>query len=89
MDDTTAQIGMPRYRCHKTVCALKIAKIERGASDGSVMIIPEECGYDPFGVTGEYMDKHQVEVGGYYIVYDDGYKSWSPAKAFEEGYEKI
>lgn len=25
-------------------------------------------------------------VGGYFVVYDDGYTSWSPAKAFEDGY---
>ena len=28
-------------------------------------------------------------VGGYYVVYADGYKSFSPATAFEEGYTKI
>lgn len=50
------------------------------------MITPEEKGYAPFGVTLEYLHKHQPEVGGYYVVYADGYKSYSPAKAFEEGY---
>jgi hypothetical protein len=28
-------------------------------------------------------------VGGYYVVYDDGYKSYSPSEAFEGGYTKI
>jgi len=28
-------------------------------------------------------------VGGYYVLYPDGYESWSPAKAFEEGYVPI
>ena len=28
-------------------------------------------------------------VGGYYVRYEDGFESWSPAKAFEEGYTKI
>ena len=28
-------------------------------------------------------------LGGYLVVYDDGYVSWSPAKAFEEGYTRI
>lgn len=27
-------------------------------------------------------------VGGYYVEYDDGYMSWSPARAFEDGYTK-
>ena len=29
------------------------------------------------------------EVGGYYVVHKDGYKSFSPANAFEEGYTRI
>ncbi|MCK9988658.1 MAG: hypothetical protein AzoDbin1_05130 [Azoarcus sp.] len=28
-------------------------------------------------------------VGGYYVVYEDGYKSFSPAIAFESGYTRI
>ena len=35
------------------------------------------------------MDRHKPKAGGYYVVYDDGYKSYSPAKAFEEGYVRI
>lgn len=29
------------------------------------------------------------KVGGYYVVYEDGYESWSPAEAFEKGYTLI
>lgn len=28
-------------------------------------------------------------TAGYYVLYDDGYESWSPAKAFEEGYSRL
>ena len=35
------------------------------------------------------MEKHKPHAGGYYVVYDDGYKSFSPAKAFEEGYRLL
>lgn len=28
-------------------------------------------------------------IGGYYVRYEDGFESWSPAKAFEEGYTKV
>jgi len=86
---------MPRYQCHKKVWALKIAAIERDGvgedreSDGSAMITPLEAGYAPFRVDHDYMRKHKPEIGGYYVVYDDGYKSWSPAKAFEEGYTRL
>jgi hypothetical protein len=29
------------------------------------------------------------QVGDYLVEYDDGYVSWSPAKAFEDGYSRI
>jgi hypothetical protein len=29
-----------------------------------------------------------AEVAGFYVVYEDAYKSYSPAKAFEDGSEK-
>jgi len=86
---------MPRYECHKQVWALKIkaivrdsdkAREEQRETDGSAMITPEENGYAPFKVDAAYMHKHKPEVGGYYVVYADGYKSFSPTKAFEDGY---
>lgn len=51
-------------------------------------IVPEEEGYAEFPVSREYVLKHNPKVGGYYVVYADGYKSWSPAQAFEEGYTR-
>lgn len=53
------------------------------------IITPDDHGYAPFFVDQAYMDKHKPEVGGYYVVYEGGYKSFSPAKAFEEGYTRI
>jgi hypothetical protein len=52
-------------------------------------ITPEEEGYAPIPVSFEYLRKHNPQVGGYYVVYADGYKSWSPAQAFEEGYTRV
>lgn len=82
---------MPKYQSHKQVWALKIKSIvidgegEDRDTDGSAVITPEEEGYAPFKVNWEYMSKHKPKVGGYYVVYKDGYKSFSPAKEFEEG----
>lgn len=96
--DMSVTAEMPKYKCYKEVWALKIknmdydfikAQEENRETDGSVMITPEEKGYAPFRVDLEYLKKHNPEVGGYYVVYKDGYKSYSPAKAFEEGYELI
>ena len=79
---------MPKYRCHKKVWALKIDGITR-LSDGRWSILPAESGYAPFVVPASYIERHTPAVGGYYVVYDDGYKSYSPAKAFEDGYTLI
>ena len=86
---------MPKYKCHKEVWAFKIKFIVRDGegenreTDGSAMITPEEEGYDAFKVDHQYMHKHKPEVGGYYVQYKDGYKSFSPADAFEDGYSRI
>ena len=89
---------MPRYSCHKKVWALKIKEIvldsdkaneENRETDGSAMITPVKEGYAPFRVDHEYLRKHTPQVGGYYVVYSDGYKSFSPAEAFEGGYSLI
>ena len=52
-------------------------------------ITPEDTKYAPFKVGLEYMHKHKPYVGGYYVVYADGYKSFSPADVFENGYTKL
>jgi len=93
-----AAMEMPKYRSHKEVWALKIKEIvfdsdlAKGVNretDGSATITPEEKGYALFKVDQAYVTKHRPKVGGYYVVYKDGYESWSPADAFEGGYTKI
>lgn len=79
---------LPKYKCHKVVWALKIAGIEQKV-DGSTLIVPDETGYGPLEVSRDFMSKHKPQVGGYYVVYKDGYASYSPADAFEDGYTKI
>lgn len=74
---------MPRYRSHKEVWALKIKSIE-----GNV-ITPEEEGFAPFEVDARYFEKHEPKAGGYFVQYRDGYKSWSPASEFEDGYVRV
>ena len=89
---------MPKYKSHKEVWALKIADIaydidkanaENRETDGSATITPAEKGFRPFKVPSEYLEKHNPHVGGYYVLYKDGYRSFSPADAFEEGYSLI
>jgi len=49
-------------------------------------LVPQNPELDPVKVGSAYLAKHRPEAGGYYVRYDDGYESFSKAKAFEEGY---
>lgn len=78
---------LPSYKSHKIVYALKIKVVN--VEDGMIGIVPEDDRYAEFQVDSAYYDKHKPQAGGYYVVYEDGYKSWSPADAFENGYTKV
>jgi len=88
MQDYVDQTEMPKYSCHKEVWALKISDVEATASGGRRLSFVAE-GYAPIEVDAAYTAKHNPQPGGYYVVYADGYKSWSPAEAFEAGYTLI
>ena len=82
---------LPRYRCHKEVRSFKIDQINPGRLDGQgpgatlvSLTIPLSI-----SVGEEYLHKHDPEPGGYYVRYADGYESFSPCAAFEEGYTLI
>lgn len=79
---------MPRYQCHKKVRALKLRNIPWPTKDGAILEF-EGVGYAPITVPTELFARYRPTAGDYYIVYDDGYASFSPAKAFEDGYTRI
>jgi hypothetical protein len=85
----TAQRELPRYKCHKEVHALKILKVEGPQDDGSYIITPADSAYESLRVPDIFVLKCKPEAGGYYVFYTDGYRSYSPAKAFEEGYTLV
>jgi hypothetical protein len=62
---------------------------KKGEEFVGAIITPEENGYTAFPVSTEYVRKHKPVVGGYWVQYADGYQSFSPANAFEEGYTLI
>jgi len=80
---------MPKYRCHKEVWALKIKAVKPEALTTGAVLVFEEDGYAPMRVPQGFIDKHDPQPGGYFVQYKDGYQSFSPAKAFEEGYTRI
>lgn len=77
---------MERYISHKQVEAFKITVIHQPSTDGTVRLLGQS---DIEVVDQKYMDKHNPQTGGYYVRYADGYESWSPAAAFEEGYTLV
>lgn len=81
------QRELPRYKSHKEVWALKIARVDHHVEGGT--LFPEDQSYEKIHVDHNYMAKHEPTAGGYYVAYKDGYKSFSPAEAFEEGYTLI
>jgi hypothetical protein len=80
-------LQLPKYQCHKTVHALKIAGIVGDVT--GVYFTSTEPGFERVHLSPEFTTKHKPEVGGYYVVYEDGYQSYSPAAAFESGYTRI
>jgi hypothetical protein len=79
---------LPAYRCHKVVRAAKITDVSPADEKGAVLLDLGELG---FSLTAgkEFVAKHNPKAGGYLVVYQDGYRSYSPAEAFESGYTKI
>jgi hypothetical protein len=81
---------MPRYRSHKEVWALKIDAIEIH-QDQSATIAPADEGFAPFKTKPGWAERWggSEDDTGYYVQYADGFASWSPTTAFEDGYTRI
>ena len=84
----------PLYQCHKQVRAFKIEQMnwhypttEEEAPVPAYMLIQGEG----FAVreSGDWCYKHEPSIGGYLVIYDDGYHSYSPAAAFGKGYTRL
>lgn len=69
------------YQCHKQVRAAKIERVDPRA------LVLE--GSSRYPIEREFLDRCKPQPGGYLVVYEDGYESYSPAKPFEEGYKLI
>lgn len=89
------QREMPRYQSHKVVHALRIKEIHHHPQPANSVggtgatIVPADEGYGPFDVDADFVQKHDPRPSGYFVVYADGYKSFSPSEAFETGYRRI
>ena len=87
--------SIPWWLCHKKVQAFKIQEIRiipgppMSQGYNTAELIPEGIECLPVTVSSDYLHRHKPQVGGYYVLYVDGYESFSPADAFENGYTRI
>jgi hypothetical protein len=81
----SASTPLPRWRGHKTVYAARITGFRQNGNP----LMPDVLLGDVGGIVSMLEDwhaKHAPHVGGYFVQYEDGYTSFSPAEAFESGY---
>lgn len=89
-----SDVDLPSWKCHKVVKAVKIKSIHyQESSDPEVpghqpYIVPADSSISAFFVEMDF-SIHKPLPGGYFVVYEDGYQSYSPPEAFENGYTLI
>jgi hypothetical protein len=74
---------LPKWKSHKEVWADRIIAMD---ASGWYLACGDHICPD---VTAELTKRGEPQPGDYFVQYDDGYKSWSPAGPFEEGYTKL
>jgi hypothetical protein len=83
-----ASMEMPRYVSHKKVWALKIKSVL--PDEWGVGLQFEDSRYAVRAFTNDQLKGKPTPADGmYFVSYEDGYFSFSPAKAFEEGYTLV
>ena len=92
-----AQTELPEYKSHKIVRAAKVVEVRDNSGENCEAAMAN----DTFIVwrldNGGYvhvskdlkMRGGDDPVGGYYMLYKDGFESWSPSRAFIEGYDRV
>lgn len=82
---------LPRYLCHKEVQALQIFCVEdeQPHNEGARWVQFNDHKYAPVLAPKEMFARYVPVSGDYYVVYADGYESFSPKRAFEEGYTRL
>lgn len=87
-------LRLPTYQSHKQVRGGKITGIERAtlagtAGEGIRVLVFGEAGGQRHKVSDSWFEKHKPERGGYFVQYENGYESYSPAEAFELGNSRL
>lgn len=79
---------MKLYRCHKIVEAAKVIGVAMDHGGFSARLALEDGSYVD-APSNVFRPGTRDPIGGYFVRYEDGYTSWSPADAFVSGYSEI
>ncbi|HKD58316.1 MAG TPA: hypothetical protein VKD45_12450 [Hyphomicrobiaceae bacterium] len=83
------------YVSHKQVKAGKIISAEKDVATDRWIVTVEDANGAPAEVDcppdifARGSPSFQQLEGAYLVLYEDGYKSWSPAGVFESGYTRL
>lgn len=84
---------MKTYHSHKTVQAAKIVAVTINPDGSAILSLQGDKTQTHETVDSFWVRKNTPQgkgpfelCGGYFVRYSDGYTSWSPAHAFEEGH---
>lgn len=80
---------LPRYQCHKVVHAAQIEAVTCGEGLPPGEMTLRLAGVGDVSVDEGWVRQHKPQAGGYAVVYNDGYMSFSPAEPFEAGYALV
>lgn len=81
------EVTLPEFECFKRVRAGKIVALGIGQAEKTTRL--GLAGGAHVEVSHAWVSNKLPQVGGYFVQYEDGYSSYSPAKAFEEGYKPL
>lgn len=88
-------VELPRWRSHKVVAAdeiVTVAAVTRtpdGGGHREEWVLKCGAKIQAMGSLRSRVPAGTNACGGYYVRYEDGFESWSPARAFEDGYTRI
>jgi len=83
---------LAQWQSHKIVRAGKVLpqQIEDTGHCTSILTVEDANGAPcKVEVSSDFFARGMPTSDYYVVIYDDGYKSWSPARAFEEGYLRL
>ena len=92
---------MDKYQSHKVVTAAQIGNAIVSRQPGGDVVVTFVGVDQPYTLKRSEFDRMCTMandagftggapiIGGYLVEYQDGYRSWSPAEVFEEGYTLV